>query len=256
MSMRMGGSVGIPPLQREGDVNWVRRGGALRHPRRERPSSAGHVIFVHGLWMSGGESLVLSRRLERHFGFRVHRFRYSTLTATMAEVTGSLQRFVHELCEPRVHFVGHSLGGLVIYRFLERYQHESVGRIVFLGTPCKPSRAALSAGEHSRFISTLLRRSAAEELLRNRERRWTLKSDLGIIAGTRRAGVGQLVAHFDEDCDGTVAVSETWLPGATQRLLLPVSHMGMLLSARVARETGVFLRDGHFSAAEVQWRRV
>jgi hypothetical protein len=60
--------------------------------------------------------------------------------------------------------------------------------------------------------------------------------------------MGQLVAHFDEACDGTVAVSETRLPGATQHLVLPVSHMGMLMSARVARETGLFLREGHFSS--------
>jgi pimeloyl-ACP methyl ester carboxylesterase len=219
----------------------------LEHPRRQQSSGAGHVIYVHGLWMTGRESLMLRQRLEHQFGFRVHRFRYSTLT-TMAEITGGLQRFVHELCEPQVHLVGHSLGGLVIYRFLERYPHESVGRVVFLGTPCTPSRAALGAGQHSRFIGTILRGSAGEELLRNRERRWTLKRDLGIIAGTRRTGVGVLVARFDEACDGTVAVSETRLPGATQHIVLPVSHLGMLMSARVARETGLFLREGRFSA--------
>jgi pimeloyl-ACP methyl ester carboxylesterase len=217
--------------------------------------SHGHVVFVHGLWMTGGESVVLRRRLERHFGFRVHRFRYSTVTETMAEVTGSLHRFVQELHAPRVHLVGHSLGGLVIYRFLERYPRDSVGRIVFLGTPCKPSRAALEARHHSRLIAALMDRSAAEELLGSRERRWSGNRDLGIIAGTQPVGVGQLVARFDEACDGTVAVSETRMPGATQHLVLPVSHLGMLMSARVARETGLFLREGRFSATEVHRRR-
>jgi hypothetical protein len=42
-------------------------------------------------------------------------------------------------------------------------------------------------------------------------------------------------------------VRETRLEGATDHLLLPVSHMGMLLSARVADECGRFLRDGRFS---------
>jgi pimeloyl-ACP methyl ester carboxylesterase len=214
----------------------------------------GHVVFVHGLLMTGRESLVLRRRLERHFGFRVHRFRYRTVTSTMAEVTYKLWRFVHELQVPRVHFVGHSLGGLVIYRFLERYPRESVGRVVFMGTPCRPSRAAISLNQHSRLAAALMSHSAAQELLRARERRWTLERDLGIIAGTTRVGMGQLVARFNEASDGTVAVSETELPGATEHIVLPVSHLGMLMSARVARETGLFLREGHFSAEPLRER--
>jgi hypothetical protein len=42
-------------------------------------------------------------------------------------------------------------------------------------------------------------------------------------------------------------VSETRLPGAADHIVLHVSHMGMLVSPRVARETGSFLRDGRFS---------
>jgi pimeloyl-ACP methyl ester carboxylesterase len=209
--------------------------------------SPGHVVFVHGLWLNGGESLVLRRRLEQQFGFRVHRFPYSTVTSTMAEITSSLAGFVRNLHGPRVHFVGHSLGGLVIYRFLEHYPGQPIGRVVFLGTPCRPSRVALAANHNSRLIAALMSQSAAEELLRNRERRWSLKRDLGIIAGTQPVGLGRLLAEFHEACDGTVAVSETRLPGATEHIELPVSHMGMLVSSRVARETGLFLREGHFS---------
>jgi len=50
-----------------------------------------------------------------------------------------------------------------------------------------------------------------------------------------------------EENDGTVAVSETRMPGATDHIVLPVSHLGMLLSARVARETGSFLTQGRFT---------
>jgi pimeloyl-ACP methyl ester carboxylesterase len=198
--------------------------------------------------MSGRESLVLRRRLARQFGFRVHRFRYSTLAArSMTEITGRLQSLVSELDAPCVHLVGHSLGGLIIYRFLERYPVQPWGRVVFLGTPCRPSQAALKAN-HIRLVARLLGRSVAQELLRSRERRWTMDRDLGIIAGTQPVGVGRLLARFDEECDGTVAVSETRLPGAREHIVLPVSHLGMLMSARVARETGAFLRDGRFSS--------
>lgn len=211
-----------------------------------RDLAAQHVIYVHGLWMPGGESLLLGHRLLREFGLQVHAFPYSAGTWGMEEITAHLQSFVRDLGAPAVHFVGHSLGGLVIYRFLERYREQSPGRVVFLGTPCLESRAAVAAAR-SRFVSTLMGPSVAEELLRPCERQWTFDRPLGIIAGTQSIGLGQFLAGFEEECDGTVGVSETRLPGATDHIVLPVSHMGMLVSPRVARETGLFLTNGRFS---------
>jgi pimeloyl-ACP methyl ester carboxylesterase len=166
----------------------------------------------------------------------------------MSAITERLGAFVRELNAAEVHFVGHSLGGLVIHRFLERYPAQPPGRAVFLGTPCVGSRAAERA---SRFapVAHLMGRSVAEELLKPRERRWTHQRELGIVAGTEPIGVGQLIAGFDEDNDGTIAVSETRMPGASDHLVLPVSHLGLLLSARVAHQTGVFLTQGRFARA-------
>ncbi|MFO1427368.1 MAG: hypothetical protein U1F11_10455 [Steroidobacteraceae bacterium] len=70
-----------------------------------------------------------------------------------------------------------------------------------------------------------------------------------MIAGTRPVGLGQFLARFREPNDGTVALRETRLPGTTDHLVLPVSHTGMLLSARVAEQCGQFLRDGRFGLA-------
>ncbi len=205
------------------------------------------VVYVHGLWLSGHESIVLRRRLERDIGCRVHAFRYPTVSARMEDVTAKLSAFVGGLGAKRLHFVGHSLGGLVIYRFLERYPDQAPGRVVFLGTPSVTSRAALGATK-LRWAAPLMGRCLTGELSQS-ERQWGGARDLGIVAGTRRVGLGQIVARFNEDCDGTVAVSETRLPGATDHITLPVSHMGMLLSARVAGEVGAFLEHGRFSIA-------
>jgi hypothetical protein len=73
--------------------------------------------------------------------------------------------------------------------------------------------------------------------------------DIGIIAGNRPAGLGRFLAHFQEPNDGTIAVRETQFEGAVDRIVLPVSHTGLLLSRRVARETAQFLRYGRFSLA-------
>ena len=204
------------------------------------------VVYVHGLWLSGSESVFLRRRLAREFGHDVHAFRYAAAASSMTEITSRLQSFVRGLGARRLHFVGHSLGGLVLYRFFERYPEQPPGNVVFLGTPSVCSRAAVRAGR-LRLVASLMGRSVAEELLRPQERCWQADRPLGIIAGTQPMGLGQILARFDEQCDGTIGVSETRLAGATDHITLPVSHLGMLVSTRVARQTGAFLQDGRFS---------
>jgi len=207
---------------------------------------ATHVVYVHGLWMPGQESLILRHRLAHEFGLTLQSYRYSAAFSSMLKITTQLDAFVRSLNATQVHFVGHSLGGLVIHRLLERFPQQPDGRVVFLGTPSIGSRAAERA---SRFapVAHLMGPSVAEELLKPQERRWSAPRALGIIAGTQPLGVGQLLASFDEENDGTVAVSETRMPGATDHVVMPVSHLGLLLSARVAHETGVFLTQGRFS---------
>jgi len=67
-----------------------------------------------------------------------------------------------------------------------------------------------------------------------------------VIAGTLRMGTGQFFAHFDEDNDGTVGVSETSIPGLADHLVLPHSHFGMLYAHDVAAQVAHFLRHGRF----------
>ena len=201
---------------------------------------------MHGLWLPGEESLVLKHHLAQEFALDLDWFRYFGASESMADVVARLAAFVRARDEPEVHLVGHSLGGLVIYRLLERFTELPPGRVVFLGVPCVASRAAQSAALFAP-LAQLMGPTVAEELLKPQERRWTCPRALGVIAGKQPIGLGQLLAHFDEDNDGTVAVSETRLPGATDHVVLPVSHLGMLVSAHVARETGRFLTSGRFS---------
>jgi pimeloyl-ACP methyl ester carboxylesterase len=217
------------------------------------------VVYVHGLWSSRADSILLRRRLEAALGCEVWMFSYPSISSSMDEVIGRLHRFVAErsgrLAAPRsaaagpierLNWVGHSLGGLVIYRFLERHTEQPPGRVVFLGTPAVACRAAVGLSQ-LRLLAPFVGRCVTEELLVERERRWSNARELGIIAGTRRLGFGQLVARLEGEHDGTIAVSETQLPGASDSITVPATHMGLLVSARVAQETAVFLRGGHFS---------
>jgi pimeloyl-ACP methyl ester carboxylesterase len=197
--------------------------------------------------MNGADGLVLRRRVTRDFGMKTHAFRYRSVAGSVTDGAARLAEFARRLDAERVHFVGHSLGGLIIYRMLEQCSGLPPGRVVFLGTPAVASRAALGVRERLAWASAVLGRCVAEELFTDRSRSWAIDRELGVIAGTRKIGLGRFFAAFDGDSDGTVGVSETRLPGAKDFVALPVGHMGLLMSAKVAREAGSFLRDGRFS---------
>ena len=96
------------------------------------------------------------------------------------------------------------------------------------------SRAARSIGNWS-FGPQLLGALAVAELCRPCERRWDQEREIGLIAGTRSAGLGRLFSDLPQPNDGTICVEETRLPGATAHCVLDVSHTGMLFSLAVAR---------------------
>jgi hypothetical protein len=48
-----------------------------------------------------------------------------------------------------------------------------------------------------------------------------------------------------------VAVSETLIPGLTDHLVLPHSHIGMLFAEDVARQVAAFLRLGRFEKGDL-----
>jgi pimeloyl-ACP methyl ester carboxylesterase len=206
---------------------------------------AAAVVYVHGLWMSGIESIWLRRRLTRERGSRWHVFRYASVRAPLAEIIAALRDTIAAIDAPQVHLLGHSLGGLLIQRCLALYPMRQPGRVVFLGSPVAGSRAAQRLARAALGRAALGPASAAE-LLREQPRDWDSGRELGIIAGTLPFGFGRLLLKFDEDNDGTVALSETRMAGAAAFLPVRTTHSGMLWSARVARETGSFLEYGSF----------
>ena len=54
-----------------------------------------------------------------------------------------------------------------------------------------------------------------------------------VIAGVNPHGLGRLVNTFNEPNDGTVALSETQLPGLAQHIQVNTSHSGQLVSHEV-----------------------
>jgi pimeloyl-ACP methyl ester carboxylesterase len=200
------------------------------------------VILVHGLWTGGwamqGLRLLLSRR-----GYAATALDYRSVAQSLDEHARRLAARIGELRTPAVHLVGHSLGGLVILRYLRTHGEQLIGRIVLLGTPARACMAgqrleSLTAGERLLGASRDIWRSLPEEYRPQRE--------LGVIAGSRPWGLGRLMMRLPGTNDGVVRLEETEVEGMRDRIVLPVSHSGMLVSARVAHQVAAFLERGAF----------
>jgi pimeloyl-ACP methyl ester carboxylesterase len=202
------------------------------------------VVFAHGLWNTGLEATLLRLRLASR-GFSVTQFHYRSVTALLHAVLDELRTAVLGRPAP-VHLVGHSLGGLLILRLVDEYPELPLGRIVLLGAPVNGSASARAAVQLP-GAALLFGPLADAELLRPESRRWRQRFEIGIIAGSYPLSVAALINRLPEPNDGTVAVEETRLEGATEHLVLPVSHSGMLLAPSVVEQTAAFLASGRFS---------
>ena len=208
------------------------------------------IVYVHGLWQRGAEAILLRRRLARDLGADVRVFSYSSVAADGAAHARALAEYLRAIRADTLHLVGHSLGGLVIVKLFEEHSEAleqlPPGRIVLLGSPLRGSLTARNLARLP-FGKTIMGRAVGEELLVPRERRWIARRDLGVIAGDRGVGLGRLVGRLGGASDGTILVEETQIEGAVDRVVLRVSHTGMVFSAAVARQAGVFLSTGRFS---------
>lgn len=202
------------------------------------------TVLVHGLWMHGA-LMAFQRWSLARMGCNAVSYSYPSMRLTLTENAARLAQFARTLAAPRIHWVGHSLGGLVILRMLERESPLPPGRVVLIGTPY--------VGSHSGRV--LARSSLGARSLGRSLREWFDSSktaqfpgrEIGVIAGTRSVGLGRVVApDLPVPNDGVVTVAETMMPAACDRILLAVSHTGMLLSRSVAHQTAAFLRDGAF----------
>jgi pimeloyl-ACP methyl ester carboxylesterase len=193
--------------------------------------------------MNGLESFLLRDRL-KSAGFAPSVFRYPSLHASLAQVTAALAARLRAAGDA-VHVVAHSLGGLVALETLQESRDLPSGRVVLLGSPVQGSRAARVIAGWS-LGPQLLGSLAIAELARAHDRRWSGTREVGLIAGSRSAGLGRVFADLPQPNDGTVCVDETELPGAADSVVLDATHTGMLLSRGVAEAIIAFLRDGRF----------
>jgi len=197
------------------------------------------VILLHGLWMPGASMQWFASKLSAA-GFDTEIFAYHSVADGPDT---AVPRLVEMLGQTRSDIVAHSLGGLIALQALCDAPSLQVGRVVCLGSPLTGSGAATGMLRWAP-AAAMLGRSAA--LLQNGLPCWEGRAEVGVIAGCVPHGLGALLAGFDGDHDGTVAIEETRLPGVSDHVVVEASHSGLLFSAEAVDQTVAFLRSGRF----------
>lgn len=209
------------------------------------------IILVHGLWMTGMEMSMLKHRLETDHGFHCVMFSYASVTGDMIDHVRNLRELAQQQQCQRLHFVGHSLGGVITYKLLESTNDLTPGRAVFMGSPLQGSRAVQAMSQWT-LGRVAVGDAVCKELCATTPRHWDGRRDIGIVAGSTNMGLGRFFSsELASNSDGTVLIEETKLDGAADHIVLPVSHTTMVFSPLVTRQVVKFLKEGKFDYLDV-----
>lgn len=211
------------------------------------------VIVLHGLGEGRSSMRPLVQHLRSRLAATVLSFGYASPKAGIDEHGRSLASVVAGLPQAdRISFVGHSLGNLVVRRWMSLAPAADLSRVhrmVMLGAPNQGSDLARMASRI--WVLAALSNGAARDLVID----WAKVSPrlavppcpFGIVAGGKGDDRGYSTL-LEGDDDAVVRVAETRLDGADDFLLVPVSHAAMMKHAAVQEATVSFLENGRFTA--------
>jgi len=208
------------------------------------------VVLLHGVALSRWFMSSIARRLEAA-GYRAVNLSYPSRTISIGEISGSWlpARLAQTgvTTAPRVHFVAHSMGTLLVRHLLGHAHPANLGRTVFIAPPSRGAELA-DIGRPQWLFRTVIGVNL-HGLGMSGDAFWrtlphSVDYPLGIVAGTGHGN--PFGRNLPVPNDGTVTVESTQLAGAADSIELPWSHTGMLFHRRTADQALHFLRHGRF----------
>jgi pimeloyl-ACP methyl ester carboxylesterase len=212
-----------------------------------------YVVLLHGM----GRTSLSMKRMEHYLanhGYRVINVTYHSRRLSIEQLSEDYLRnlLAQKITDPgaKVHFVTHSLGGIILRQYLANHAPENLGRVVMLAPPNHGSEIidCLQAHPISReFIGASGRElGTGADAVPNRL--GPVHFECGVIAGDRSFNPF-LTALLPRPNDGKVSVASAKVEGMSDCLVLHSTHTWLMWRERALRQTLRFLESGHFDHA-------
>jgi triacylglycerol esterase/lipase EstA (alpha/beta hydrolase family) len=220
----------------------------------ERPASTDAmqdgVVLLHGISRTARSFRKMQTALEGR-GFATLNLDYASrrnaLEALAEDIHPAIQRFT-EGVDGSIHFVCHSMGGLLARVYIARHRPKRLGRVVMLGTPNSGSEIADRLNHLKPYRAFF--GPAGQQL--GTQRNEAIKAlfppvnyPVGIVAGNR--SIYPIASAFlPKPHDGRVSVANTKLDGMADHIVIETSHPWLVRNGPAIAQTIAFLRDGRF----------
>jgi pimeloyl-ACP methyl ester carboxylesterase len=208
------------------------------------------VILLHGLSRSSASMVKLERALAAE-GYVVVNCDYSSRKQpieklSLGVVGGALADERFRECS-KVHFVTHSMGGILVRYYFANRKDERLGRVVMLGPPNKGSEVVDHFKGWWAFRKVI--GPAGQQLGTDKDsvpnRLGPVSFELGVIAGDRSINWINSCMIKGRD-DGKVSVERTKVDGMRDHLVVHTTHPFIMKNRRVITSVITFLKSGQF----------
>ena len=209
------------------------------------------VILLHGLARTSASMEKIEAALT-DAGYIVANIDYPSRTAPIAKlaedtISAALASEALRDCE-RIHFVTHSLGGILVRSYFSEYTEPRLGRVVMLGPPNQGSEVVDKLKSWTLFQK--LNGPAGSELGTDSDstpnQLGAVDFELGIIAGDRSINwINSLMIPGQDD--GKVSVESTKVKGMTDHIVIQATHPYLMKNKTAIRQTLTFLNTGKFT---------
>ena len=210
------------------------------------------VVLLHGLARTSTSMNKMQRELEGA-GFLTANIDYPSREHTVEELADIAIPAGLEACRSnggleQIHFVTHSLGGILVRQYLSNNEIAELGRVVMMGPPNQGSAAVDELIDVPGF--DWLNGPAGRQLGKGDKsvplQLGPANFELGVIAGNRTIDPVTSAVLENPD-DGRVSVDDTRLDGMADFVVVEHSHAFMMRMRRPIELTIEFLRNGQFS---------